>query len=79
AYRRRLTRSLKDFVLAGLWPFIGGLFMFWVLFQSILSLPLTTLMIGLGALAVGIIPLGIYWSRGRAYFNRTAAETNAVL
>jgi len=79
AYRRRLTRSLKDFVLAGLWPFIGGLFMFWVLFQSILSLPLTTLMIGLGAPAVGIIPLGIYWSRGRAYFNRTAAETNAVL
>lgn len=56
AYRRLLLKSAANAVFIGLWPLSGALFMLWVLYQSLLSLEATVLVIGLGALAAGLFP-----------------------
>jgi len=68
AYRHVLGRSLKNFLLMGLWPFIGALFMFWVMMQSLQSLGWTTIGVGLGTMVLGLIPLAVYWAKGSPYF-----------
>ncbi len=69
--RRRLFDSAKNFLLMGLWPLVGGLFMFLMLVESLTSLSGVTIGIGLGAMAIGIIPLVIYWVKRAPYFDRS--------
>jgi hypothetical protein len=50
-------------------------FMFWVFVESLPDLDTTTKAVGLGALALGLIPMGWYWSRGVAYYRSKPLET----
>ncbi|ANS70061.1 putative amino acid transporter transmembrane protein s [Streptomyces lincolnensis] len=68
AYRRMLLKSVANFVLGGLWPLFGSLFMFWVLVESLGELSTASVTIGLGGLAVGLIPMFWYWMRGSDYY-----------
>ncbi|MFM9695995.1 APC family permease [Streptomyces europaeiscabiei] len=78
AYRRMLLKSVSNFVFGGLWPLFGALFMFWVLIESLGELSSASVAIGLGGLAVGVIPMLWYWRKGSEYYRPApldAAET----
>jgi amino acid transporter len=74
AYRRVIFTSVKNFIFIGLWPALGALFMVWIFIVSIPSLDTIVIVIGLGALALGVVPLIIYWRKGAAYFQRRPLE-----
>ena len=85
-YRREIFKSFGNAMLIGLWPLVGAAFLFWVFGESIRSNTAAVNGIGLGALALGIIPLTIAWRRRSPYFQRsrptpevTAAEAGLVL
>jgi amino acid transporter len=75
AYRKVLFRSVSNLVFIGLWPLLGAVFMFWVFIESLPELDTTTKSVGLGALALGLIPLGWYWAKGVAYYRTKPLET----
>ena len=75
AYRRVLFRSVSNLVFIGLWPLLGAVFMFWVFVESLPELDTTTKIVGIGALALGLIPLGWYWAKGVAYYRQKPLET----
>jgi amino acid transporter len=68
AYRKMLLRSAADFLFGGLWPLFGALFMFWILIESLGELSGTAVAIGIGGLAVGLVPMLWYWRRGSDYY-----------
>ncbi|NNN09440.1 MAG: APC family permease [Acidimicrobiaceae bacterium] len=68
-YRRQLTKSVKNFVFMGLWPLVGAVFMATMFVKTIPGLNATTLWVGLGAMALGIIPMTYYWIKGNPYFD----------
>ncbi len=68
-YRKHIFRSVKNFIFMGLWPFIGSVFMITMFIKTIPTLNSTTLIVGLGAMALGLIPMTYYWSKGNPYFN----------
>ncbi|QIP85531.1 APC family permease [Streptomyces sp. Tu 2975] len=68
AYRRMLLVSVREFVLGGVWPLLGALFMLWIFFESLGELSGASIVIGLGGLASGLVPMVIYWRRGSAYY-----------
>jgi amino acid transporter len=70
AFRKLLFKSARNFLLMGLWPLTGALFLFWVLGESIPAHAGIVDATGLGALALGVIPLVVYWVRGSAYFRQ---------
>jgi amino acid permease len=74
AYRRLILKSAKNFLFIGLWPLAGAIFMVWVFVESIPSLGATVDIIGLGTLAVGLVPMAIYWAKGSDYFVRRPLE-----
>ncbi|MFH9726478.1 APC family permease [Streptomyces sp. NPDC017254] len=70
AFRGVLLASLGNLIFLGLWPLTGVAFNIWVLVASARTLTGAQLAIGIGALAVGLIPLGIAWFRGGRSFLR---------
>ncbi|MFJ8791989.1 APC family permease [Streptomyces sp. NPDC102462] len=68
AYRKLLFTSPARFVLGGLWPLFGSLFMFWVFVESLGELSGAAVAIGIGGLAVGLVPMLWYWHRGSDYY-----------
>ncbi|MCY0910021.1 MAG: APC family permease, partial [Sulfobacillus thermotolerans] len=74
AYREWLFKSFSNLLFIGLWPLLGALFMFWILFQSLESLGATTVLIGMGSMVLGLIPLGIYWAQGQPYFRQAPLQ-----
>jgi amino acid transporter len=70
AFRKVLFASVKNFLLIGLWPLLGAAFMFWILGESIPSDGAVVDWVGLGGLAIGFIPLVIYWAMGSPYFKQ---------
>jgi len=68
AYRRMLLKSPSDFLLGGLWPLFGSVFMFWVFVESLGELAPTAIAIGIGGLAVGLVPMLWYWRQGSDYY-----------
>jgi amino acid transporter len=75
AYRKIIFKSAKNFIFIGLWPAIGALFMVWIFAESLFSgLPMIVLVIGIGALALGIIPIIVFWKKGSRYFQRKPLE-----
>lgn len=79
AYRKIIFTSVKNFIFIGLWPAVGALFMVWIFFVSIPSLDTIVIIIGLGTLALGIIPVIIFWRKGAAYFRRRPLELPSEL
>lgn len=70
AFRKILFKSVRNFLLMGLWPLAGAVFMFWILGESIPANTGIVDAIGLGSLAFGLIPVAVYWIRGSAYFRQ---------
>jgi amino acid permease len=69
---------VRNFVFIGLWPLIGAGFMVWIFVESIPTLGGVVDAIGLGTLAAGLIPMGIYWAKGVPYFTRRPLDTSDV-
>jgi amino acid transporter len=72
AFRKVLFASLKNFLLIGVWPFVGAVFMFWILGEFVATNTSDAVVIwaGLGGLAIGFIPLIAYWLLGSEYFKQ---------
>ncbi|MFI7011069.1 APC family permease [Streptomyces sp. NPDC050145] len=69
AYRRELFRSAGKLLLLGLWPLAGALFNVWIFAVSIPDMNTAQLAIGLGSLALGLIPVTVARIQGgRSYF-----------
>lgn len=77
AHRRLLLRSPKYFLLGGVWPLAGALFMFWVFAESLGTLSTTALAVGLGGLAAGLVPL--LWARRKGCAAFRPARLDASL
>ena len=70
AYRSIVLKSWGNALFIGLWPLVGAVFMFWLLFQVIGSLNAVSIDVGFGTMAIGLIPLVIYWAKGSRYFRQ---------
>ncbi|MFJ5642352.1 APC family permease [Streptomyces sp. NPDC093223] len=68
AYRKMLFRSAGNFLLGGVWPLFGAVFMFWIFVESLSELSAAAITIGVGGLAVGLIPMLWYWKQGSEYY-----------
>ena len=71
AYRWVAFKSLKGAILVGIWPGVGAIFMLFLLIQSCFGPDRLTgaeIAIGVGAVAIGIIPIFYYWVRGTRWF-----------
>ncbi len=71
AYRKVAFQSVKGAILVGIWPGAGAVFMLFLLVQSCFGpnrLSGAEIGIGLGAVAIGIIPMAYYWARGTRWF-----------
>ncbi|MFJ4685466.1 APC family permease [Streptomyces sp. NPDC091377] len=79
AYRRTLLTSPKRFVLGGLWPLLGSLFMFWIFVESLGELSAPAIAMGVGGLAVGLVPMFWYWSRGSDYYRPAALDASRAV
>jgi hypothetical protein len=73
-YRRHLFKSVGNFIFMGLWPLVGAIFMGYIFYKVVPGLNGTTLAVGLGAMALGIIPMAFYWLKGNPYFKMPAKE-----
>jgi amino acid transporter len=79
-YRRQLLLSVKNFIFMGLWPLLGALFMTVVFFKVIPTLNTTTKIVGLGSMALGIIPMTYYALKKAPYFEMpTKEDRHAIL
>jgi amino acid transporter len=79
-YRRQLFNSVGNFIFMGLWPLLGAIFMGYIFCKVIPGLNNTTLFVGLGAMALGLIPIAYYWAKGNPYFTpATKEDRHAVL
>lgn len=69
AFRRIAFKSLSNLLLMFLFPLGGGLFMLFIFIESLTSGSLTStdIWIGIGAIVIGIIPLGYYAWKGSPY------------
>ena len=79
AYRKMLLKSPTDFLLGGLWPLLGALFMFWVFVESLGELSTAAISIGVGGLAVGLIPMLWYWRRGSDYYRPARLDASRTV
>ena len=72
AFRKVLFRRSRTCVLIGIWPLVGAAFMFWILgeFVATNTSNAVVIWVGLGGLAIGLIPLAIYWAMGSPYFKQ---------
>ena len=73
-FRRYVFKSISNFILIGLWPLLSGIFLIAVLIKVIPSLDHLSLWVGVGTVALGIIPMAIYWSQGSPYFKKVTPE-----
>lgn len=71
AYRRVAFKSMKGAILVGIWPGIGAIFMLFLLVQCCFGpnrLTGAELGIGFGAVAIGLVPMAYYWTKGTRWF-----------
>ena len=73
-YRRQALTSASNFLFMLLWPLVGAVFMAAVFVKSIPGMNGTTLAVGLGAMALGLIPMAYYWIKGNPYFDLPTKE-----
>ncbi|MFF5982002.1 APC family permease [Streptomyces olindensis] len=79
AYRRTLLKSPANFLFGGLWPLLGALFMFWVFVESLGELSRAAITIGVGGLAVGLIPMLWYWRQGSDYYRPAKLDASRAV
>ncbi len=73
-FRKMIFKSVKNFIFMGLWPLIGGVFMATMFVKVIPTLDTVTKVVGFGTIALGLIPMLYYWSKGHAYFKMPSKE-----
>ncbi len=79
-YRRQIFKSINNFIFMALWPLLGAAFMGFIFIKDVPSLNGTTLWVGLGSVAAGVIPMTYYWIKGSPYFELPSKEDrHAVL
>jgi amino acid transporter len=78
-YRKQLFLSVTNFVFMGLWPLVGAVFMIVMFIKTIPGLNSTTLWVGLGAMALGLIPMSFYWIKGNPYFEMPSKEDRVAV
>lgn len=74
AYRRVLFRSVKNFLLMGLWPASGAVFMGWAFFVSIPGNDPLVNWLGLGLIVLGVVPLLLFYRKAKVYYSRRPLE-----
>ncbi len=74
AYRRVLLQSVKNFILIGLWPASGAVFMGWAFFVSIPSNEPIVNWLGIGLIVVGLLPLALFYRKAKVYYSRRPLE-----
>jgi hypothetical protein len=75
-YRRQIFKSFSNFIFIGLWPLLGAVFMGYVFVKVIPGLDNTTLWVGLGAMALGLIPMFYFWFVVKAPYFKMAAKAD---
>jgi hypothetical protein len=79
AYRRVLFRSVKNFLLIGLWPAAGAVFMGVMFIASIPNNELIVNVLGIGLIVLGIVPLVLFYRKAKGYYTRRPLELPAEL
>jgi amino acid transporter len=79
AYRKVLFKSVSNLIFIGVWPLLGAVFMFWIFVEALPTLDTSTKVVGIGALALGLIPMAWFWFKGVAYYKTRPLETFAEL
>ena len=78
AYRKLVLKSVSNAIFVGLWPLAGAVFMGFLFVENCMTLPFTQIAIGLGALAIGLIPMAYYWANGSDYYRPGAVRLDAT-
>jgi amino acid transporter len=78
AYRKLVFKSVSNAVFVGIWPLAGAIFMGFLFVENCMTLPGTTIAIGIGALALGLIPMGWYWANGSEYYRSGTVRLDAT-
>ncbi|MGH1526330.1 APC family permease [Leifsonia sp. L25] len=78
AYRRVLMKSAKNFILIGLWPALGAIFM-GVIFvlgivQNFQDDAIVVNVLGLGLIVLGVVPIALFYRKARGYYTRRPLE-----
>ncbi|MGW1028744.1 APC family permease [Streptomyces sp. NPDC002577] len=79
AYRKMLLKSPGNFFFGGLWPLLGALFMFWIFVESLGELDGAAIAIGIGGLAVGLVPMLWYWRQGSEYYRPAKLDASRAI
>lgn len=64
-FRKKARSSFSDFFLLVLWPAISAIALITIASYSILTFDVTTSILGIGGIAIGIIPLAMNYTAGR--------------
>jgi amino acid transporter len=78
-YRRQLFMSVTNFIFMGLWPLVGAVFMGYLFVEAIPGLNAPTLWVGLGAMALGLIPMFYYMAKKNPYFKMAPKEDRVAV
>ncbi|CAM3155199.1 APC family permease [Sporolactobacillus spathodeae] len=81
-YRHDLLHNFKTFVMRGLWPVLSAMFLWTIAIYDIPLMGWQTDVIGLGTLALGLIPLLYYRFKLKSHFyseNRETSRVNPVM
>ncbi|MET9376047.1 APC family permease [Streptomyces sp. NPDC003035] len=79
AYKGMLLTSVRNFLLGGAWPLLGAAFMLWAFVESLGELSTTALVIGLGGLLTGVVPMIVYWRKGSTYYRPARLDAARAL
>jgi amino acid transporter len=77
-FRKVLFKSVKNFLLIGVWPTVGALFMLYIFFAAIPNNEPVVNILGLGLILVGVIPLALFYRKAKeTYFTRKPLDVPA--
>ncbi|WP_158866720.1 APC family permease [Leifsonia sp. AG29] len=83
AYRRVLLKSAKNFILIGLWPAAGAVFMGYIfvagIWQNFANAAWVVNILGLGLIVLGLLPLFLFYGKAKEYYSRRPLELPAEL
>ncbi len=78
AYRKLIFKSFSNAIFVGIWPLAGAIFMGFLFVENCMTLDGETIAIGLGALALGLIPMAWYWAKGSDYYRAGTVRLDAT-
>ena len=78
AYRKLIFKSVSNAIFVGLWPLAGAVFMGFLFVEACMNLPAIEIEIGLGAIALGLVPMAYYWINGSDYYRTGTVRLDAT-